>query len=242
MSAPTVLVTGSSRGIGRALAIAFARAGYKVLVHYHTQADKARAVAAEIAAVGGNAAVYGCDLSHPASVRAMVDAIGAAEGTVDVLINNAALTRDRTILKMTDEEWRAVINADLSGTFHMLRACAGLMSKKRAGAIVNISSIVGVRGSYGNANYAAAKAGVIALTKAAARELGRFSIRVNAVLPGYHATDMGSTAPVDYVENIKRESVLGCTTDINELARFVVLLAASTTVSGQVFNWDSRVL
>lgn len=242
MSAPTVLVTGSSRGIGRALALSFARAGYKVLIHYHTQADKAREVAAEIVAAGGDAAVYHCDLADPSAVRAMVEEIAAAEGTIDVLVNNAALTRDRTILRMTDDEWNAVINADLSGTFHILRACGALMAKKRAGAIVNIASIVGVRGSYGNANYAAAKAGVIGLTKAAARELGRFAIRVNAVLPGYHLTDMGRTAPAEYVENIKRESVLGCTTDMDELARFVILLAASTTVSGQVFNWDSRVL
>lgn len=239
---PSVLVTGSSRGIGSTLARAFGRAGYKVLVHYHAQADKARAVAADITAAGGEAVVYGCDIADPAAVRAMVDQIAAAEGALDVLVNNAALTRDRTILKMTDEEWNTVIDADLSGTFHMTRACAALMAKRRAGAIVNIASIVGARGSHGNANYAAAKAGVIGLTKAAARELGRFSIRVNAVLPGYHATDMGNTVPADYVEAIKRESVLGCTTDMEELARFVVLLAATATVSGQVFNWDSRVL
>jgi len=242
MTMPNVLITGSSRGIGKTLAHEFARAGYKVLIHYHTQRPQAQAVADEITHSGGAAAVYSCDLADHAAVRAMMGSIAEKEKNIDVLINNAAMTRDRTILKMTDDEWDSVVRADLSGTFFMVQECAKLMVKYKEGAMINIASIVGVRGSFGNANYASAKAGVIALTKSAARELGRFSIRINAVLPGFHMTGLGATAPADYIENIHRESVLGCTTDSGELARFVVLLAQSKTISGQVFNWDSRII
>jgi 3-oxoacyl-[acyl-carrier protein] reductase len=242
MTQQKILITGSSRGIGKALALEFARAGYKVLLHYHTQKGMARETADSIVKSGGSASVFSCDLADHAAVRSMMQKITADEGNIDALINNASVCRDRTLLKMTDEEWDAVLRTDLSGTFFMTQECAKLMVKQKEGAIINIASIVGVRGSFGNANYACSKAGVIALTKSAAQELGRFAIRVNAVLPGFHLTDMGKTAPAEYIENIHKESVLGCTTDIEELTRFVVLLARSKTISGQVFNWDSRII
>jgi 3-oxoacyl-[acyl-carrier protein] reductase len=242
MTRQNVLITGSSRGIGKSMALEFARAGYKVLLHYHTQKQKAQLTAEDIIKTGGSASVYSCNLAQREGVRSMIQKIALAEGSIDVVVNNAALCRDRTILKMTDEQWDTVLATDLSGTFFMIQECARMMIKQKNGAMINIASIVGARGSMGNANYASAKAGVIALTKSAARELGRFAIRVNAVMPGFHLTDMGKTAPAEYVENISRESVLGCTTDIDELTRFVVLLAQSKTISGQVFNWDSRII
>ena len=163
-------------------------------------------------------------------------------GRIDVLVNNAGITRDRTILKMTDEEWEDVVRVNLNGAFWCLRDCSKAMIERKEGAIINISSIVAVRGSVGNANYAASKAGLIALTKSAAKELGRFNIRVNAVLPGFHLTDMGRAVWGKYEERIRSEHTLGRLTDIRELAQFVLFTAKQKSASGQVFNFESRVI
>ena len=167
--------------------------------------------------------------------------VKAAFGHINVIVNNAGICRDRTVVNMSDGEWDDVIQTDLNGPFYVIREFAPLIGAE-GGAVINISSIAGIRGNFGGANYAAAKAGLIALTKTAAKELGARKISVNAVLPGFHRTDMGKALPDKYARQIEIESVLNLTTDIAELADFVVFLSRAKTVSGQVFNWDSRIV
>ncbi len=239
----TVLITGASRGIGRELALSFGKAGYAVGVHYHQQKAKAEGVVQEIFEAGNKEAeIFGCDIRDSIKVRQMMDGMVVRWGHLDVLINNAGVTRDRTILKMNNGEWNEVLDVNLSGTFWCLREAARLMSQKKHGAIVNISSLMGVRPGFGNANYSASKAGVIALTKAAARELGRFHVTVNAILPGFHDTDMSSTLPAGHKKAVLAEHVTGQSTRKEDLCRVVLELAQNPSVSGQVFNVDSRVV
>ncbi|MBI3292695.1 MAG: 3-oxoacyl-ACP reductase FabG [Elusimicrobia bacterium] len=237
-----VLVTGASRGIGRAIAEAFGARAYAVAVNYRTSRQAALEVVETLTAAGGSALAIQADIGDSHQVDRMIQQITDTWSRLDILINNAATTRDRTILKMSDAEWEEVIRSDLTGAFYCLRAAGRVMAKQRSGAIVNISSLVSLRGAVGTANYAAAKAGLLGLSKVAARELGRYQVTVNAVFPGFHFTDLGKTASPDYLEQVKRESVLGKTTQIGDLAEFVVLLSQQTTVSGQIFNWDSRII
>jgi 3-oxoacyl-[acyl-carrier protein] reductase len=239
----TVLITGASRGIGRELALAFGRAGYAVGVNYAKEREAAEKVVQEIWEAGNKEAdVFPCDVRDSIKVRQMIDSVIVRWKRLDVLVNNAGITRDRTILKMTNGEWNDVIDVNLNGAFWCLREAARVMSKEKHGAIINISSIMAVRGGFGNANYAAAKAGLIALTKGAARELGRFHITVNAVLPGFHATQMGAALDDEQQQTVVAENVLGHTTHMEDLTRLVLEVAQNNSVSGQVFNADSRVI
>lgn len=237
-----VLVTGGSRGIGRAVALAFGAAGHRVLINYEKDAAKAQSAAEAVRRAGGQADVFKADVSDREAARRLVDDVLAKHGRLDVLINNAGVSRDRTILKMTEEDWRRVVDVNLTGAFWVLQAAAKAMAAAKDGAILNVSSIMAVRGGFGCANYAAAKAGLIALTKSAAKELGRFNVRVNAVLPGYHPTDMNTAFPPEHVEKVKAEHTLGRLPDMDELARFIVHAAGLASVSGQVFAFESRVL
>lgn len=239
---PVVLVTGASRGIGRAIALAFGQRKYRVAVNYLHSDEPAKKVAEELHNLGAEAIAVKADVSNPRKVKDMFDVIDEKWGDVEVLVNNAGITRDRTILKMSDEEWKEVLDVNLSGAFWCLRECAKRMVKRRGGSILNVSSIVGVRGSVGNVNYASAKSGLIGLTKAAARELGRFGVQVNAILPGFHLTDMGKSLSEEQREAIRKRHALERFTDLNELAEFVVFAAEQKSASGQVFNFDSRVL
>ena len=240
--APVVLVTGASRGIGRETALAFAKEMFRTALNFRASSDKMEEVGREIQKLGGESKIFKADVGDSSQVKVMVEKIMKTWGRIDVLVNNAGITRDRTILKMTDEEWEDVIRVNLNGAFWCLRECSKVMAERKDGAIVNISSIVAVRGSIGNANYAASKAGLIALTKSAAKELGRFNVRVNAVLPGFHLTDMGRTVWGKYAERIRSEHSLGRLTDIKELARFIVFIARQKSASGQVFNFESRII
>jgi 3-oxoacyl-[acyl-carrier protein] reductase len=239
----TALITGASRGIGRELALAFGKAGYAVGVHCHKEKAKAEAVVQEIFEAGNKEAeVFVCDVRDSIKVRQMMDAMVVRWKRLDVLVNNAGLTRDRTILKMTNAEWNDVIDVNLSGPFWCIREASRLMSKEQSGRIINIASIMALKPGFGNANYSASKAGLIALTKAAARELGRFHITVNAVMPGYHETDMSSTLPAEHKNRVIAEHVTGESTRMEDLCRMVLELAKNPSVSGQVFNVDSRVV
>ena len=182
----TALVTGGSRGIGRAIALELGRAGANVVVGYRTGREEAAAVASEI---GGRAVE--ADVSDPESAKALVE----DAGDLDILVNNAGLTRDGLLARMSDEDWRTVIDTNLSSVFYTCRAAARPMMKRRGGAIVNVSSIVGIHGNFGQTNYAASKAGIIGFTKSLARELGSRNVRANVVAPGYVKIAADGRAP-----------------------------------------------
>lgn len=239
----TVLITGSSRGIGRELALAFGRAGFAVGVHCVKEKAKAEAVVQEIFESGNkNAEVLVGDIRDSLKVRQMIDTVVVRWGRLDVLINNAGITRDRTILKMTNGEWNDVIDTNLSGAFWCLREAARVMAAEKSGHIINIASIMALKPGFGNANYSASKAGLVALTKAAALELGRFHIQVNAVLPGFHETDMAAGLPADHKKKVVAEHALGASTRTEDLCRMVLSLAENRSMSGQILNVDSRIV
>ncbi len=188
LAGKTALVTGASRGIGRSIALELGRAGAQVVVGYRSGAEEAQAVAAEI---GGRAVQ--ADVAEPDQARRLVE----EAGDLDILVNNAGLTRDGLLARMSDEDWQTVISTNLSGVFHTCRAVARGMMRRRAGSIVNITSIVGLHGNLGQTNYAASKAGIIGFTKSLARELGSRNVRANAVAPGYVDTALTQVIPED---------------------------------------------
>ncbi len=211
------LVTGGSRGIGRAIALELGRAGADVVVGYRTGREEAEAVAAE---VGGRAVE--ADVSDPGSAQALVE----SAGELDVLVNNAGLTRDGLLVRMSDEDWRSVIDTNLSSVFYTCRAAARGMMRKRAGAIVNISSIVGVHGNWGQTNYAASKAGIIGFTKSLARELGSRNVRANVVAPGYVNTQLTDVLPDEAKETMLTATPLGRLGDPEDVAGSVRFLCS----------------
>ena len=186
------VVTGASRGIGRACALELARAGASVVINYSSNEEMANSCKAEIEATGAKALIVQGDVSKSDEARALIAAAEEAFGKVDILVNNAGVNRDRTIQRMSDEEWNEVVQTDLSSIFYTTQAAVGGMRERGYGRIVNMSSIIGQMGNMGQANYAAAKAGMIAFTKTAAKEFARFNITVNAVCPGFIETDMVS--------------------------------------------------
>lgn len=237
-----VLVTGASRGIGRQIAVAFGKSGAQVAVHYRQEEAKARSVASAVKEAGGESQIFQADVRDLGQVHRMVDGVLKKWGRLDVLANNAGLARDRTLLEMSENEWREVIDTNLTGTFWCLKSAAIPMARQKDGCIINIGSLIGWRGGFGCANYAASKAGLLALTKSAARELGGFGVRVHAVLPGFHPTDLNTALWEKSSKKIIEEHVLGRLVNIFELSDFVVRLADFRSVSGQIFNFDSRVI
>jgi 3-oxoacyl-[acyl-carrier protein] reductase len=225
------LVTGGSRGIGKAIALELGRAGATVLLSYHTGRDAAEEVAAEI---GGRAVE--ADVSDAASAKALVE----EAGELDILVNNAGLTRDGVLARMSDDDWRAVIDTNLSSVFYTCRAAARPMMKRRAGAIVNISSIVGVHGNWGQTNYAASKAGIIGFTKSLARELGSRNVRANVVAPGYVRTRLTEVLPEEATKTMLDATPLGRLGDPEDVAGAVRFLCADEArfVTGAVLLVD----
>ena len=190
LNGKTALVTGASRGIGRAIALRLAEDGANVAVIYAGSADKAEAVVNEITALGVNAKAYRCNVADSAAVNETVKAVTNDLGKIDILVNNAGITRDGLMLRMKDEDFDAVLDTNLKGAFNMIRACYSGFIRKKSGRIINISSVSGIMGNAGQANYSASKAGVIGLTKSVARELASRGITCNAVAPGFIQTDM----------------------------------------------------
>jgi 3-oxoacyl-[acyl-carrier protein] reductase len=225
------LVTGASRGIGRSIALELSRAGADVVVGYQAAADEAEAVASE---AGGRA--IQADVSSPDEARRLVE----EAGDVDVLVNNAGVTRDGLIARMPDDDWRAVLEANLSGAFYTCRAAARGMMRRRSGAIVNISSVVGVHGNPGQTNYAASKAGIIGLTKALARELGSRGVRANVVAPGYVETRLTDVLPEDLKETMLANTPLGTLGKPEHVAAAVRFLASDEAafITGEVLLVD----
>jgi 3-oxoacyl-[acyl-carrier protein] reductase len=225
------LVTGGSRGIGRAIALELGRAGAQVVLSYRSGREEAEAVAAEI---GGRAVE--ADVSDSASAKALVD----ETGELDILVNNAGLTRDGVLARMSDDDWHEVLETNLSSIFYTCRAAARPMMKRRSGAIVNVSSIVGLRGNWGQTNYAASKAGIIGFTKSLARELGSRNVRANVVAPGYVRTRLTDVIPEDATKTMLAATPLGRLGEPEEVAGAVRFLCAEEAafVTGAVLLVD----
>lgn len=236
----SALVTGASRGIGAAIAKRLAAEGAAVVVNYSGSKAAADAVVAEIEAAGGTAVALQADVSDSAACTALVEGAIERLGGLDIVVNNAGIARDGLVVRMSDEDWSAVIDTNLSSVFSITRAVARPFMKQRSGCIINITSVVGLTGNAGQANYAAAKAGVIGLTKSTARELAPRGVRVNAVAPGFIATDMTDELPEAVREAAKHQIALREFGTPEDIASAVAFLASDDAryVTGQTLAVD----
>ena len=237
---PAVLVTGASGTIGRALCVPFAEAGWRVGVHYYQRAEEAERTAGDVKVRGGHPLSFGADVRDPQQVDRMLRFFVSSWGRLDVVICNAGRARNGLVVRLTPDEWQEVIQTNLTGTFHCLRAAASSMLEAGGGAIVVVGSFAGYRGGTGQAAYAASKAGLLGLIKTAAQEWGPNRVRVNAILPGWHKSAMSESAFPE--EGRFHDHVLGMPPDLAGVAQTVYHLALSAHTSGQVWNLDSRIL
>ena len=232
------LVTGSSRGLGRAVALAFGKKGYKLILHYKDNKNGAY----ETASLINESIVHQADVRVAGEVKALVEKAVKTFGGIDILVNNAGVTKESLLIKTSEDDFDDVINTNLKGPFHFIRNIGRIMMKKKSGHIINISSYAGVKGKAGLSAYSASKAGLIGLTKTAAKELARYNIMVNAVLPGYMLTDMGSESAEKAKETALKESLVKEFSDPDTVAEFICSLTDMKGVTGQIFNLDSRIL
>ncbi len=239
----TALVTGSGQGIGKAIAVTLAQAGADIVIN-DVNKEAAESAAAEIKALGVNTGVQIADITDPDAVKKMIDHVVNEFGGIDILINNAGIAKDGYIMRMSDDQWDAVLNINLKGAFNCIRAAVRPMFKKRGGAIVNVSSVIGVMGNAGQANYAASKAGLIGVTKSAAKEFAARNIRVNAIAPGFIDTAMTMAIPEEirekYLESIPLKRY-GTPEEVGQLVLFLVS-DASSYITGQVVNVDGGLI
>lgn len=235
---PVVLVTGASRGIGRAIALEFAATPARIVVNYSRSAEAAQGVAAEIQGCGGEALLVQADVSQPEQVERLFQQVMAHWGRVDVLVNNAGITKDGLLIRMKDEDWHGVMNLNLDGVFYCTRAAIKIMMKQKSGRIINITSIAGVMGNAGQANYSAAKAGVIGLTRTVAKEYASRGITVNAVAPGFIATEMTAELKSEELLKLIPLGRYGQASEVAGLVAFLGLHPAASYITGQVFPID----
>lgn len=240
LTGKTAIVTGGSRGIGRAVSLLLAREGANVAIVYAGNTAAAEETKQQAEALGAAAAVFQCDVADEQAVADMVKAVKTQFGSVDILVNNAGITRDGLLMRMKEADWQAVLDTNLTGVYHCTKAVSKLMMKQRQGAVINLSSVVGETGNAGQANYAAAKAGIIGFTKAVAKELASRNIRVNAVAPGYVETDMTAGLPDSAKEDMLRSIPLGRPATAGDVAQAVLFLASDQAkyITGQVLNVD----
>ncbi len=234
------VVTGGSRGIGRAIALMLAKEGASVVINYTSSDDKAKEVQNEIEALGSRAMIYKADVSNEKSVEEFSKAVKKEFGKIDILVNNAGITRDGLVMRMKEEDFMSVIEINLKGTFLCSKYFGKLMMKERKGKIVNISSVVGVMGNAGQANYAASKAGIIGLTKSLAKEFASRKININAIAPGFIETEMTKKLSEEVKENYSKAIPLGYYGKPEDVANLVVFLSSSSSnyITGQVIHVD----
>jgi 3-oxoacyl-[acyl-carrier protein] reductase len=234
------VVTGSSRGIGRAIAMQLAEGGAKVVVNYRSNKAAADQVVEEIRASGGEAISIQADVCQVDEAQALIDAAKEAFDRIDILVNNAGTTRDTLIMRMSEEDWDVVIDTNLKGTFNCIKAASRQMMRQRYGRIIVITSVSGLAGNPGQANYASAKAGLIGLTKTVAKELGSRGITCNAVAPGYVHTDLTASLPEDLIQLAIERTPLGRTGTPEDMAKAVAFLASddASFITGQVLAVD----
>lgn len=240
LAGKVALVTGASRGIGKAIACKLAREGAKVIINYNGSKEKAEAVKSEIEAAGGQAEVYQCDVSDYTACETFIQTVIKEEGSLDILVNNAGITKDGLLMKMSEEDFDKVLDTNLKGAFNTIRFASRQMLRQKGGRIINMSSVVGVSGNAGQANYAASKAGVIGLTKAAARELASRGITVNTIAPGFIETDMTDVLSDKVKEASEAQIPLGHFGKPEDVAAAAAFLASEEAgyITGQVLHVD----
>lgn len=236
----TAIVTGASGGIGRAIALAFAKEGADVVIHYNGNQKRAEAVKEEIEAIGRNAEIFQCDISDFEACKDMIQTVKKTFGKIDILVNNAGITRDGLLMAMSEEDFDSVIDTNLKGTFHCMRFASRIMMRQKSGRIINISSVSGVAGNAGQANYSSSKAGIIGLTKSAAKELASRNITVNAIAPGFVKTEMTDILSEEVKEQALKQIPLGRFADPADIANAAVFLASDSAsyITGQVLLVD----
>lgn len=234
------LVTGASRGIGREIAVTLAQKGASVVINYNGSEERAKEVKDEIESFGGTAKLYQCNVADFAAVETMIKEVVKEMGSLDILVNNAGITKDNLVMKISEADFDAVINTNLKGTFNTIKAMYRAFLKQKGGRIINLSSVSGVLGNAGQANYAASKAGVIGLTKSVARELASRNVTVNAVAPGFIATDMTDAMPEAAKEATLNQIPLKRVGQPKDIAETVAFLASEKAayITGQVISVD----
>ncbi|MDO4307399.1 MAG: 3-oxoacyl-[acyl-carrier-protein] reductase [Eubacteriales bacterium] len=234
------VVTGAAKGIGRAIALELARTGAFVIINYNGSAEKAEEVKKQIEAEGGEAAVYQCNVADFAACGEFFKAIVKEYGRVDILVNNAGITKDGLLMGMSEEDFSGVVDVNLKGTFHCIRHVSRQMLKQRSGRIISLASVVGISGNAGQANYAASKAGIIGLTKSAAKELASRGITVNAIAPGFIQTDMTKVLPDKVKEAAEGMIPMGTFGNPEDVAKAAAFLASDGAryITGQVLCVD----
>jgi 3-oxoacyl-[acyl-carrier protein] reductase len=244
LSGKTALITGASKGIGRAIAIRFAQEGANVAFTYLSSVEKGQALEDELSSFGIKAKGYRSDASDFKAAEELVNAVVAEFGSLDVLINNAGITRDNLLMRMTEEAWDEVINVNLKSCFNTVKAATRTMMKAKAGSIINITSVVGIKGNAGQANYAASKSGIIGFTKSVALELGSRNIRCNAVAPGFIETEMTAVLDEKTVQGWRDAIPMKRGGQPEEVANACVFLGSdmSSYISGQVLQVDGAML
>ena len=240
LAGKVALVTGASRGIGKEIALTLAANGAIVIVNYNGSKERADEVVKEIEAAGGTAEAIQCNVADFQASEEMVKNVLATYKKVDILVNNAGITRDGLLMRMSEEDYDAVLNTNLKGTFNMIRHLSRSFLKQRSGKIINLSSVSGVMGNAGQANYSASKAGVIGLTKSVARELASRGVCVNAIAPGFIDTEMTQAMPEEAQNGLKQMIPLGRMGEAAEVAKLVLFLASndSNYITGQVISID----
>ena len=234
------LITGGSMGIGTAISLDLARNGADVALTYRKHGDEAKAIAAQIQEMGRKANAFQVDVSNFDEAQRLVAEIVQEFGHLDILVNNAGMNWDGVVWKMTEEQWDTVIDVDLKGTFNFIRAVSPLFREQKSGKIINITSINGLRGKFGQANYSAAKAGTIGLTKTVSKELGRSNVNVNTVAPGMILTDMFKDLPEEFKQKAADETVFNRLGEPEDVAQLVTFLASdkSKHITGEVIKVD----